>query len=68
MRKIFLIPLLLAGCTATPVEKSQVVFEVHRPRNCAPLPALAEGATQAERTAFTRTVVQMYAQCAKGDE
>ncbi len=68
MKWFLVIPLMLAGCAAAPVEKSQVVFEVHKPRQCAPLPVLADNATPAERTAFTRSVVQMYAACAKGDE
>ena len=66
MKWFLAIPLFLAGCTAMP-DQSPAVFEVHKPRQSPPLPALADSATLAERTAFTRTVVLMYAQCAKGE-
>lgn len=63
---------VLAGCTIAPAAPSPskpVVFEVYQQqsRPCPPLPALSDNATLAARTAFTRTVVLMYAQCAKGE-
>ena len=71
MKWLFAIPLAIAGCNATPehgraADCTPVVFEVQQ-RQCPPLPLLPESATAAERTAFTRTVVLMYAQCAKGE-
>lgn len=67
MKWLFLVSLMLIGCAATnmPPSSGPVVFEV-QPRQCPPLPLLADNATAAERTAFTRTVVLMYAQCANG--
>lgn len=51
---------LLTGCVAAPVLPPPQ-------RACPPLPTLADNATAAERTAFMRSVVQMYARCAKGE-
>lgn len=70
MWRLFL-PLFLAGCVAAPASKppEAIVFEVQAPRDardCPPLPMLSDHATTAERTAFVRRVVQMYALCAKG--
>lgn len=64
----FFLPLVLAGCTAAPVANptEPIVFEVQSVRDCPPLPMLSDNATPAERTAFTRRVVHMYALCAKG--
>ena len=68
MKWVLAIPLMLAGCGATTApDRTPVVFEVQQPRQCPPLPLLADNATTAERAAFTRTVVLMYAQCAKGE-
>ena len=75
MKRLLFFPLLLSGCALQPVapepdagaEKSHVVFEVHHARQCPPLPRLAAKATNADRVAYTRTIVFMYAQCAKGN-
>ena len=77
MKRLLFFPLLLSGCALqqaapdpepeTGAEKSHVVFEVHHARQCPPLPRLAANATHKERAAYTRTIVLMYARCAKGD-
>lgn len=65
----FFLPLVLAGCTAVPAETpNHIVFEVQPVRDCPSLPTLSDNATTSERTAFTRRVVGMYAQCAKGSQ
>lgn len=75
MKRLLFVPLLLSGCALSPAapesddsaEKSHIVFEVHHARQCPPLPRLAATATHRERAAYTRTIVLMYAQCAKGN-
>ena len=67
MRALIVFALLLTGCAAEPVGRTPVVFEVHKARQCPSLPLLSDNATVAERTAYTRQLVALYAQCAKGD-
>lgn len=57
-----------SGGSAAVPETAPVVVEVLKPRQCAPLPQLPDNATPGERTAFTRTVVRMYADCARSSD
>ncbi len=49
-------------------EPAPLVVEVLKLRQCAPLPQLPDNASPAERTAFTRTVVRVYADCARSGD
>lgn len=67
MHRIYLplfLSIFLAWCAAAPAITA--VPEQPQQRQCPPLPTLSDNATTAERTAFVRRVVQMYALCAKG--